>query len=166
MRVRRLEPHEIAYAREIFGEGIDYGAVRIARGSALATFSATALGNKINLQRAHFAGDTLDLNEAGMRVLIHELAHVWQYQHFGLRYIASSLAAQFWAWVTTGSRHAAYDWKKALHIPWARWNAEQQAQCISDYNDALRRMNVGTACSMDAETLASASPLIRARFSA
>ena len=99
MQLRRLEPHEIAYAREIFGEGIDYGAVRIARGSVLATFSATALGNRINLQSVHFAGDTLELNEAGMRVLIHELAHVWQYQHFGLRYIASSLAAQFWAWV-------------------------------------------------------------------
>ena len=101
-----------------------------------------------------------------MLVLIHELAHVWQYQTCGFRYIVSSLSAQLRAWAATGSRHAAYDWRKALHMPWARWNAEQQAQCISDYNDALRRMSVGKACSKDAETLASASPLIRARFSA
>ena len=26
-------------------------------------------------------------------------------------------------------------------MPWHRWNAEQQAECISDYNEALRRIN-------------------------
>jgi hypothetical protein len=154
MKPRRLEPHEIAHAREIFGEAIDYGAVRIARGSLLAIFSATALGNRISLQSAHFAGDSLDLNETGKSVLIHELAHVWQYQTSGFRYIASSLAAQVRAWMTTGSRRGAYDWRKALHLPWPRWNAEQQAQCISDYNDTLRRMTAGEASAMDGETLA------------
>ena len=154
MRLRRLEPHEIAYAGEIFGDAIDYEAVRIARGSGLATFSATALGNRVNLQPVHFAADTLDLTEAGLPVLIHELAHVWQYQRFGYRYIVSSLAAQVWAWAKTGSRRGAYDWRKSLHRPWPRWNAEQQAQCISDYNDALRRMTAGKAGPTDADTLA------------
>ena len=154
MRLRRLEPHEIAYAREIFGDAIDYDAVRITRGSMLATFSATAVGNRINLQPVHFAGGTVSLSEAGMLVLIHELAHVWQYQQTGFRYVISSLSAQFWAWIKTGSRRGAYDWRKALHTPWPRWNAEQQAQCISDYNDALRRMNTGMARPTDADTLA------------
>ena len=154
MKRRRLEPHEIAYAKEIFGDAIDYDAVRITRGSIFATFSATALGNRINLQPVHFAGDMLNLSDAGMRVLIHELAHVWQYQRSGLGYIASSLAAQLRAWVKTGSRRAAYDWRGALHTPWPRWNAEQQAQCISDYNDALRRANAGIASAPDAGTIA------------
>ena len=164
MQSRCLHPHEIAYAREIFGEAIDYGAVRIARGSLLATFSAPALGNRISLQPAHFAGDSLDLNETGKSVLIHELAHVWQYQSAGLGYIASSLGAQVRAWMTTGSRRGAYDWRKALHLPWPRWNAEQQAQCISDYNDALRRLSAGTGNSTDPETLAIAASVLRRRF--
>jgi len=160
MQLRRLEPHEIAYAREIFGEGIDYGAVRITRGSMLATFSATAVGNRINLQAAHFAGDTLDLSEAGMSVLIHELAHVWQYQSSGLGYIASSLVAQLRSWITTGSRRNAYDWRKVLHTPWPHWNAEQQAQCISDYNDALQRVRAGKAVAMDTDTLVLAGKIL------
>jgi hypothetical protein len=151
---RRLTKDEIAYAEVIFGDAIDYDAVRITRGSVFATFSATTTGNRINLQPAHFLGDTLDLTEVGMLVLIHELAHVWQYQQSGPGYIVSSLASQLWAWATTGSRHGAYDWRKALHKPWPRWNAEQQAQCISDYNSALRSMIAGKASPMDAETLA------------
>jgi len=164
MRVRPLSNDEIAYAEAIFGDAIDYGAVRIARGGALAYFSATTLGNRINLQAAHFAGSTPRLSEAGMLVLIHELAHVWQYQHSGLRYIASSLAAQAWSWAMTGTRRGAYDWRKSPHSPWRRWNAEQQAQCVSDYNSALRAMIAGTAGPADVETLAIAGALLQDRF--
>jgi hypothetical protein len=160
MDLRRLHPDEIANAGEIFGEGIDYDAVRITRGSLFAIFSATALGNRINLQAAHFEAGTLNLNETGMSVLIHELAHVWQYQTSGLRYIASSLGAQFWAWMTTGSRRGAYDWRKVLHKPWPHWNAEQQAQCISDYNDALGRARAGKLAAKDTDTLALAGKIL------
>lgn len=158
MKLRRLDPHEIAHAREIFGDTIDYGAVRIVRGSLFATFSATAIGNRINLQALHFAGDRLSLSDVGMSVLIHELAHVWQYQTCGLRYIVSSLAAQLRAWLATGSRRSAYDWRAALDRPWEQWNAEQQAQCISDYHDALRRVKAGGTAKKDADTLAIAAP--------
>jgi hypothetical protein len=160
MRIRPLAEDEIIHAAEIFGEAIDYDAVRITRGSLLATFSATATGNRINLQPAHFIGETLDLSDLGMSVLIHELAHVWQYQTSGFRYIASSLGAQFLAWARTGSRRGAYDWRRSLHRPWARWNAEQQAQCISDYNDALRRSAAGKASAIDGETLAIARDVL------
>jgi hypothetical protein len=164
MQLRPLEPHEIAHAREIFGNAVDYRAVRISRGSVLATFSATALGNRINLQPVHFMAGTFDHNAIGMSVLIHELAHVWQYQHSGLRYVVSSLVAQAWSWARTGSRRGAYDWRKALHRPWPRWNAEQQAQCISDYHDALRRMSAGKICPADAETLALARGFLEAHL--
>jgi len=164
MKLRRLDDSEIAYAEDIFGNAIDYGAVRIARGSVFAFFSATTLGNRINLQAEHFAGRTPGLSDAGMLVLIHELAHVWQYQHAGPGYIVSSLAAQAWAWATTGTRRGAYDWRKSLRVPWSRWNAEQQAQCVSDYNCALRAMIAGTADAMDAETLAVARGILQDRF--
>jgi hypothetical protein len=153
MRQRKLADSEIAYAEGIFGSAIDYGLVLVTRGSALAFFSATTLGNRINLQANHFAADTLNLSEGGLLVLIHELAHVWQYQHSGIGYIGSSLTAQFSAWLTTGARHGAYDWRKALkrNVPWIRWNAEQQAQCFSDYNLAFR---CGSPDSGELETIA------------
>jgi hypothetical protein len=140
MKHRGLTDGEIAYAGRIFGAAIDYRLVRVTRGSALAFFSATTLANTINLQAGHFVAGTLKLSDDGLLVLVHELAHVWQYQHFGFGYIASSLRAQAWAWLTTGSRRSAYDWRKAQErsLPWPHWNAEQQAQCFSDYNQALR----------------------------
>lgn len=146
MKHRGLTDGEIAYADRIFGKAIAYRLVRVTRGNALAFFSATTLGNTINLQAAHFVANTLDLSDDGRLVLVHELAHVWQYQHFGFGYIASSLRAQAWAWLTTGSRRTAHDWRRAQerNLPWPRWNAEQQAQCFSDYNEALQRQNVGS----------------------
>jgi hypothetical protein len=162
MRQRNLADHEIAYAKRIFDNAIDYRSVRVTRGSALAFFSATALGNTINLQADHFVADTLNLSDGGLLVLIHELAHVWQYQHSGIGYIGSSLGAQFLAWATTGSRRGAYDWRKAQQqkIPWVRWSAEQQAQCFSDYNEALERRNRAELDSEERETITLGGALI------
>jgi len=67
MKLRQLTKDEIAHAAEIFGEAVDYDAVRITRGSLFAAFSATAVGNRITLQAAHFSGETLSLSDAGLR---------------------------------------------------------------------------------------------------
>jgi hypothetical protein len=139
---RRLTGRERHRAFAIFGPSVDYDAVRIFRGSLLAFFSATAVGNAINLRREHFSGDGLELSALGETVLIHELAHVWQFQNFGWRYIPASLIAQMTAWLRTGSRRNAYRWQDAARagIAWSRWNPEQQAQCISDYASALAKL--------------------------
>ena len=159
MRQRRLSDAEIHYAGEIFGNNLDYNAVRITRGSVLALFSATSTGNRINFQSHHFAGDSLALSDAGMLVLIHELTHVWQFQQAGYGYIFSSLSAQICAWVKTGSRRGAYDWRKPWrrNVPWAQWNAEQQAQCIGDYNAAIRATH-----REDGESIATLHAIVRA----
>jgi hypothetical protein len=122
-------------AVEIFGASIDYDAVTITRGSPRSLFTATAIGNAVNLKPEHFAPGSMDLNRTGQTVLIHELGHVWQFQNGGLGYIWSSVLAQIAALVTAGSRRAAYDWRRAHNRsrPWHSWNAEQQAECISDY---------------------------------
>src|SRR5205823_12442866 len=128
-------------AYEVFRDSLDYDAVRISRGSPFAIVTATAIGNVINLRAEHFAGNTLDLSARGRLVLIHELGHVWQYQNGGLAYIRSSLLAQLAGLIATGSRRSAYDWRKAhdARRPWDDWNAEQQAECISHYHQALYR---------------------------
>ena len=163
MKYRRLTDEEVAYAREIFGSSIDYDKVLVTCGSLFALFSATAIGNRVNLQPGHFTVGTMDLAPASLSVLIHELAHVWQFQHEGPRYIVSSLAAQLRAWLATGSRRGAYDWRGALEreLPWARWNAEQQAQCFSDFHDALQRIGSGNAAQCDRDIVALAEPIVR-----
>ena len=170
-RSRSLTGDEKNYLREIFRDSVDYGAVTITRGSALSAGAARTTGNTINLQDEHFDGSTMRLSDAGQLVLAHEMGHVWQYQNGGLAYIPSSLIPQIRAAVTGGDRNAAYDWRQAVrnHIDWADWNAEQQAECISDYNEALRRINAGTADLDDYHTVAMAQPyieLVRARSGA
>ncbi|WP_211367989.1 DUF4157 domain-containing protein [Pseudoxanthomonas sangjuensis] len=179
-RSRGLSSAEKTYLREIFRDSVDYDAVTITRGSALSAGAARTTGNTINLQDEHFVGDTLDLSDAGTLVLAHEMGHVWQYQNGGLAYIPSSLIPQIKAAVTGGDRNAAYNWRDAVrnHIDWADWNAEQQAECISDYNEALRRLNAdaysadaegGQQRLRDIETVVLAEPyieLVRARVGA
>lgn len=74
--------------------------------------------------------------------LIHELAHVWQYQTKGPAYISDSAWHQVSAVLATGSRRAAYDLTEAdlnaesiHHLP-----AEKQAVIIECWfaNPALR----------------------------
>ncbi|WP_222928165.1 DUF4157 domain-containing protein [Luteimonas viscosa] len=179
-RSRGLSGTEKDYLREIFHGSVDYDAVTITRGSALSAGAARTTGNTINLQDEHFSGDTLELSDAGTLVLAHEMGHVWQYQNGGLAYIPSSLVPQLVAAVSGGDRNAAYDWRDAVRnrIDWADWNAEQQAECISDYNEASRRLNAdaypGTALGgqqrlRDIETVVLSEPyieLVRARIGA
>ena len=89
----------------------------------------------------YFVGRTMNLTDEGMKILVHEMGHVWQYQNGGLAYILSSLLAQLAGLIATGSRRSAYDWRKAHNArrPWHDWNAEQQAECISHYHQALCR---------------------------
>jgi hypothetical protein len=138
-RRRRLTAPERSKAFAIFRDSIDYDVVVVSRGSPFALVSATTIGNTINLTTQHFDGTTLELSQKGLFVLIHELGHVWQFQNGGFAYIHSSLVAQFSGLIATGSRRTAYDWRRAHSAgrPWKNWNAEQQAECISHYHEAL-----------------------------
>jgi hypothetical protein len=161
-RSRSLSEPERKYLKDIFHDAVDYDKVTITRGSALSAGAARTTGNTINLQEEHFRGDTMELSDAGLLTLAHEMGHVWQYQNGGLAYIPSSLIPQIVAGLSGKSRNLAYDWRNAVRnrIDWSEWNAEQQAECISDYNEALRRINAGEATLADYETVTLAEPFI------
>ena len=131
---RLLSRAEIAYARTVFGDSLDYTVVRITVDSLWSWRSARTLGNTIHLWYSHFEdGDgTRELTRfAGLPTLIHELTHVWQFQKRGYWYLFSSL----WGQVRhMRDRARAYDWQGALEVgkPWGRWTAEQQAQAVQD----------------------------------
>jgi hypothetical protein len=94
---RPLNELERATAMDVFGSSLDLDPIRIVR--AWVVNSPVVLGHIIRIPPNY---------ELDRITLIHELAHVWQYQHRGTAYISSSVAHQGWAMLTTGSRAAAY----------------------------------------------------------
>lgn len=168
---RSLSSDEIAYAREIYAGSVDYGPITITRDSAISAGAPKTIGNTIHLKSTkpwnHFVGDTMELTNQGRECLIHEMCHVWQYQHGGYAYIGDSLWAQLKASIGGGDRGGAYEWQDAdaAGIPWEDWNPEQQAKAVEDYNIAFRAVQDAQArgtkpASEDTDTLTRLQPYI------
>lgn len=94
---RGLTAEERADARAVFGDTIDLDSISVVRASI--ANAPTTLGNTIRI------GIEGELDRI---TLIHELAHVWQYQTQGTAYISDSAWHQVGALLATGSRRAAY----------------------------------------------------------
>jgi hypothetical protein len=122
---RSLSEAELVAARKVFASGLKYDVVRVEKmGSFL---------ELLNGSRAYTKGNTINLPGKAhayphqyVSVIIHELVHVWQYQHGGWGYIPNALWAQAFG--------DGYDFGKALRQgkPWAKMNPEQQGQMIQD----------------------------------
>lgn len=129
----RIPQKERALFARAFGPGFDLDAVQIRLGGLMSVGAARAVRNTIYLPE-HLTRPDGTLSPRGRQVLRHEIAHVWQYQRFGDRYMRHALAAQFLSWVRTGSRRSAYDWRTGL-TPDTRFlslNPEQQAEVIAE----------------------------------
>ena len=116
-----LSSTEAADALAVFESSIDLSRVRMVYSPLLS--APTTLGDTIRVP----PGYTMP-----RRVLIHELAHVWQYQTKGSGYISDSAFHQV-AGMLAGSRHLAGNYTleagKSIHS----YHAEQQAVIIDNY---------------------------------
>ena len=135
---RLLTNNEIRFAKSIYTDNINYVKVQIVFDSIYCTISPITLGNVIHVKSSWTKLDPkLDLTQtlASRNLLIHELEHINQYQHDGWGYAIKSLLAQIEGYLVTGSRDGAYNWKERVNdkTPWDKWNPEEQAQAISDY---------------------------------
>ena len=116
---RTLREDEVALLRSIFGDGLDLSAVRIKEGPA-GLFSIS--------RRAFTLGNTVYVPPGSVPLapglLVHELTHVWQYQHGGPDYLSEALWAQYLG--------DGYDWRKGLAEGkrWEALNPEQQAELL------------------------------------
>ena len=139
---RALSGGERTQAQGVYQDSIEYDKVTITGGSVIGSTSRT-LGNSIYLEDDEFEKGKSTLSGSGMNTLIHELGHVWQYQHGGGAYIPNALGAQLGAYIKTGDRSNAYKWRdaQAQNLPWADWNAEQQAEAMEDYYKAKQRVD-------------------------
>jgi hypothetical protein len=159
---RGLTPEELADAQDIYQDSLDFSKVSISGNSALSSGATRTIGNTIYFEDDEFDGNTSVLTPGGRSTLIHELGHVWQYQHGGMEYIPNALGAQAAAYIATGDRSNAYVWRNALNqgLPWAEWNAEQQAEAIQDYHDAKGRIAANQAQPADQQTVQELEPYI------
>ena len=121
---RRLDPVELALLRRVYGEGIDPHPVRVKSGG---------IGLLGLPRRAFVVADTVHvplrapcdcLAPEHAALLVHELAHVWQHQRHGTRYLTECLLAQ---WAGDGYNVAA---GLAEGRPFAALNFEQQAELL------------------------------------
>lgn len=144
---RPLTEYERTQAQKIYQDSIDYDKVSIAAGSLGSVGASRTIGNTICLQDEEFQDNTSSLKPEGLSTLIHELGHVWQYQHGGVEYIPDALWAQAASTVATGDRDGAYDWRKAVQEgkDWKDWNAEQQAEAMAAYFKADQRIEAAKA---------------------
>lgn len=124
VRPRRCRPptdEERALLTAVFRGSVDLRAVRIVPGPA-GVFGAS--------RRPFTLGSTIYLkDDTRPATLVHEGAHVWQYQHLGSRYTADALWAQYRV------RPSAYRWEHELdrgRRAWREFNREAQAQFLED----------------------------------
>jgi ElaB/YqjD/DUF883 family membrane-anchored ribosome-binding protein len=139
---RKLTDDEIARAKRIYGDRIDYSQITIHSGSVGSYGSTRTLGNGIHFTPNKFKEGTMELSDAGLKTLMHELEHVHQYQSQGWGYAVESLWEQGKAAVFEGDRNHAYEWKEAEAegLDAENWNVEEQAAAIEDYDGYLERL--------------------------
>lgn len=134
---RSLTQEELQYLKPIFGNSVDYKAVRLQFGGVKEALgiSPQAVGGDIFIRQFwgdHAVNPDTTLTASGMRLLGHEVAHVWQYQNLGAGYIGDSLMTQVLDVVgRIIDLHLSdgYDLRVALKDKRAvnDWNVEQQA---------------------------------------
>jgi hypothetical protein len=113
---RRLTDAEIAILRDVYGDSIDYDAIRIKEGDA-GLFSTN--------NRPFCHGNTIYMKDSKItpELLIHETAHVWQHQNGGADYMTDALISQEFG--------HGYDWEVSVPgTPWEDLEPEQQAELL------------------------------------
>lgn len=163
---RKLSPTELGVAQLVFEVSINYQRIRITEGSRYAlaigyigslfdrggqrpAANAMTVGYSIRFSRKL---KTYESQEEQARIgdtawLIHELTHVWQYEHSGWVYLPQAMSER----VLQGSKAYKYSSKSGLpdrgmdlQEQWQggkrfrEFNREQQGNLVRDYYVALK----------------------------
>jgi Domain of unknown function (DUF4157) len=146
---RPLTDGEVALAQAAFGDGLDYGRVRLCQGTggnpgAHMAFRKPGVDAITLIRTIFFRGGLVDDFTRGgdPSLFMHEMTHIWQYQtmgvaRFGLRYLGE-LEACNW------DRNCLYHYECG-HTVFAEAKLEAQAQIVQDYGIALGAGRMGQA---------------------
>jgi hypothetical protein len=137
MALRSLTSSEELFARQVFSGSIAYYKVRIQNDLGLGdrpwTSPPTLVYPKYILHVGPDHYPNMLGSNGGKRLLIHELAHVWQGQHGVPKgYVLNSAFHQSIAGITNGGDVApAYSYTTGQK--WWKYNCEQQASIVEDW---------------------------------
>lgn len=127
---RPLNREEQILVQGVFRSSIDYSRVRLI---PIDFLEYRTVGNSIYIPQ-NFSINTPDMAQT----LIHEMTHVWQYQHGGTSYISISLGAQIAAQISQGNRNFAYAYQISPGQSFFDFMPEQQALLVENYFAMLR----------------------------
>lgn len=135
-----MKPWERDLLAAVYGPGLDLDRLRLryAGEHRLLDGAARTLQDAIYFDRTHNLLDP-EFRASGrfVRVLVHEAAHVWQYQNVGLGYIPDSLYNQGIGTVLHKDRNAAYTYTLDAARAFGSYDSEQQAQIVEEYVSVL-----------------------------
>jgi hypothetical protein len=130
-KVRTLLPDEIALAKSVFQNTLNYSMVRVTDTLGLGAKPWTT--NSPPLYMLNVGGDypNLAADDDRRRLLIHELTHVWQAQHLVPITMNSAAHQTLSAIQNGGDVSAAYAY--TVGKPWGQYNIEQQASIVAHW---------------------------------
>ena len=141
VKIRRLEPFEVDFARKVFGDSLDFDRIRLTNfvGIDNRPFTIPTVDNhillNIGVSDAMFDAPTTTgipaMKTAG-QLLIHELTHAWQIEHSALEtgYVPGWLCEGIREQVFLG--HAAYDYGPP-GPQWDSFHIEAQAHIVDEW---------------------------------
>ncbi|MFC7379565.1 hypothetical protein [Brevundimonas sp. GCM10030266] len=121
--IRPLTPGEVALGREAFGDGLDYGAIRLLASPFNRAFVAGCwFGRDWIIWPKRSLPDDVSGAALGLQaLLIHELTHVWQARQ-GVNLLLAKIRA--------GDSAASYAYPLVVDCRWEQLNIEQQATLV------------------------------------
>jgi hypothetical protein len=143
---RQLTPGEIDLARGVFGNSIDYSKVRVFNRAWMGVFGnsgdmITPNGNIYVAGDKARSSDFSQQDQAGQMMFIHEMTHVWQFQH-GRNVRGNAVKG----WISSGFNYqSTYSYKLDEVKDFTKLGIEQQAHMVEDYFSALQDLR-GFGC--------------------
>ena len=148
LNVRKLDANEITYLQGIYGNSINYSDVRIQSGGLKDELGlrANVIGNDIFMPQQDEEGQAVfnadgTMTQAGLALLGHEAAHVWQYQGDGTAYISASLIGQinYNLFKDLTGVSSPYEWYSdvASGVEFKDLRPEQQAEFAAVIGEAI-----------------------------
>jgi hypothetical protein len=130
-KIRTLLPDEIALAKSVFQNTLNYSMVRVTDTLGLGGKPWTT--NSPPLYLLNVGGDYPNLakDDDRRRLLIHELTHVWQAQHLVPITMNSAVHQTLSAIQNGGDVSAAYAY--TVGKSWGQYNIEQQASIVAHW---------------------------------
>jgi hypothetical protein len=130
-KTRTLTPSEIALAKSVFQNTINYSMVRITDTLGLGGRPWTTNSPPLYMLNVGPDYPNLTADDDRKRLLIHELTHVWQAQHLVPITMNSAVHQTLSAINNGGDVSAAYSY--TVGKSWGQYNIEQQASIVAHW---------------------------------